>query len=557
MKKKLSLLVIAILMFSLIFTGCSNKIEPLENVGGEVVASTNGTAYVEKGDYVYFINGIANLDDNNEFGEVTKGALVRVNKYDLNSISNPTINDDGDVVKSTAKIEVVIPKINLSVQFKNAVYFFGDYVYFATPSNKKNAAGTIKTSETEFYRFNLVKGEMDKKPIATMVDGTKEYMFTSKGDEVYLVYLVTETDENQESGKNFFKVVNANTGKEVFTSPSYLSIALPEDSSNTIFYTINSYSKELDEDANEKFDDIYSYSIGDEDAVIRLSGAGNYAKNRGDRIDDEGNEVVPMMLSIAGNEGFTASLIKNTGKFLIYSLTKLDSENPAVIYYGAEYNTESGVIENLKEENVVCFGYGNDEFNPLVLTESAYYKSLNEIYYVDSTYGFCVFDYTKDTNKRVKPVGRDWKTYSLFKVDGNVMYFSDGNGVLYETDISVTEPKLYKLNGVAMALGDTFYKPTIVKVNETIDGATVEKKYLIGVYTAEYCYNYNYCVDITNAMEEPLEGETESNYVKGLNDLASMDATKTNLINATLVGIMLDTDLESYNNYLEATYVEE
>ena len=58
-------------------------------------------------------------------------------------------------------------------------------------------------------------------------------------------------------------------------------------------------------------------------------------------------------------------------------------------------------------------------------------------------------------------------------------------------------------------------------------------------------------------MEEPLEGETESNYVKGLNDLASMDATKTNLINATLVGIMLDTDLEAYNNYLESTYVEE
>ena len=46
----------------------------LSDLGGEV--SSNGGFAVEKGDYVYFVNGIAASSDDNEYGKVETGACV-------------------------------------------------------------------------------------------------------------------------------------------------------------------------------------------------------------------------------------------------------------------------------------------------------------------------------------------------------------------------------------------------------------------------------------------------------------------------------------------------
>ena len=47
-------------------------------------AVSNGGFVVEKGDYVYFINGEESYTATNEFGDVVKGALMRIKKADLN-----------------------------------------------------------------------------------------------------------------------------------------------------------------------------------------------------------------------------------------------------------------------------------------------------------------------------------------------------------------------------------------------------------------------------------------------------------------------------------------
>ena len=47
-------------------------------------AVSNGGFVVEKGDYVYFINGEEDYTASNTFGEVVKGALMRIKKADLN-----------------------------------------------------------------------------------------------------------------------------------------------------------------------------------------------------------------------------------------------------------------------------------------------------------------------------------------------------------------------------------------------------------------------------------------------------------------------------------------
>ena len=51
------------------------------DISGEV--TSNGGFVVEKGNYVYFINGSEQSDADNTYGDVVKGALYRIGKTDL------------------------------------------------------------------------------------------------------------------------------------------------------------------------------------------------------------------------------------------------------------------------------------------------------------------------------------------------------------------------------------------------------------------------------------------------------------------------------------------
>ena len=95
-------------MATCVFTGCGDSVKPLANVGGEVVASSNGTFAVEKGDYVYFINGQEAVTVENEFGNVQKASLVRIKTSDLAKHKYDIENVD-DFAPAT--IETVIPKL--------------------------------------------------------------------------------------------------------------------------------------------------------------------------------------------------------------------------------------------------------------------------------------------------------------------------------------------------------------------------------------------------------------------------------------------------------------
>ena len=52
---------------------------------GEVVS--NGGFVVEKGNYVYFINGVEAYSSDNTYGTPVKGALMRIAKSDLEAAS--------------------------------------------------------------------------------------------------------------------------------------------------------------------------------------------------------------------------------------------------------------------------------------------------------------------------------------------------------------------------------------------------------------------------------------------------------------------------------------
>ncbi len=536
MKKKLSILLIVVMACVFIFTGCSFKTDVLDNTYGQVTISTNGSAVVEKGDYIYFINGKVSVEDDNKFGEVIKGSLVRIAKSQL---ANP----------SQDAVEVVIPKLFITGQYDRGVYFYGDNVYFATPSDKKNASGQAKNTQTEFYKFNLETGKMDKNPIATVTNNAVDYMFTEKDDVVYLAYTYSEEDDDG-NAKNYIKVVNTQN-KKTWTSGAYKEVLLPEDNSNNIFYTIVSDSKELAEDVTEKFDDLYSYTVGDEDAKICLSGAGSYAIGRGDR------DNAPTIAE-GGFDGFTITLIKNTGKYLFYSITKLGDSS--VIYFAVDYLNNGALIENFDNDGkdnklnekdytfVKELGY-SDNLIKSAITQTSYVKSLNEIYYVDTYYGLRKYDYAQGKNDKVETVFEGCKEYSLYFVENYLFYFADAEGYYYVLDENAEDKELYKLNALAMSLKDAFFKPTIINAND--------KKYFLGVYTAEYFYNYVYCLDITDAMQDAEEGEETSKYQQKLEEYASLDREKVKKLNESLLGKMTQEDKDAFDTYLEENYPEE
>ena len=87
-KKIVSIAVaVACLTSTFAFSACGEKAwsidAPLSYTATEDKAVSNGGFAVEKGGYVYFVNGTAAYDGDNTFGKVEKGALMRISTENL------------------------------------------------------------------------------------------------------------------------------------------------------------------------------------------------------------------------------------------------------------------------------------------------------------------------------------------------------------------------------------------------------------------------------------------------------------------------------------------
>ncbi len=156
---------------------CGYTFTPL---GGDFAAgdvSSNGGFVVEKGNYVYFINGVESNTADNTYGSVVKGALMRISKIDLKE-------GKGD------KAETVVPSLMVAADYTSGLYIYGDRVYYATPNNVKNTAGEI---ETDYLDFKSVKLDgTDIQSYFRVSDNATPYRFVEAGDgsekSVYVLY---------------------------------------------------------------------------------------------------------------------------------------------------------------------------------------------------------------------------------------------------------------------------------------------------------------------------------------------------------------------------------
>lgn len=150
---------------------CSAAFTPANGLpSGEV--SSNGGFVVEKGEYVYFINGVESSSSDNTYGSVVKGALMRAKKADVESGKNGA--------------EMIVPSLMVASDYTAGIFIYGERVYFATPSTTRDLSGNALNNYLDFKSAKL-----DGSDVVTyfnLEDSSTHYRFVEDGNSVYLVY---------------------------------------------------------------------------------------------------------------------------------------------------------------------------------------------------------------------------------------------------------------------------------------------------------------------------------------------------------------------------------
>lgn len=144
-------------------------------VSSQNAAVSNGGFAVEKDGFIYFINGAESYTASNTYGEVVKGALMRISKTDLEE-------------PKADSVKMVVPML-ISTENKNAgIYIFGDYVYYATPTTDKNLSGEVESSWIDFKRAKLDGTDTMKDYYFRLENNTANYRFVEENGTVYCLY---------------------------------------------------------------------------------------------------------------------------------------------------------------------------------------------------------------------------------------------------------------------------------------------------------------------------------------------------------------------------------
>lgn len=532
MKKIIVTLLAVIMSLGLVFAGCNQSSTHYENKldGLDGKVASNGGFVVEKGDYVYFINGVAANTDDNTFGKPVTGALVRVKKSDLAKVA------DRDT-ETTAETQMVIPSLFVAGDMTSGFYMFDDKssVYFASPYTEKNKAGEVENGKLSFARASLDGKE--KTVIATVDDNTTVYRYVEKDGTVYLMIRTTVKDERSDdetATRAAIVVYNADNGEKVFTSEKVGEYDFGE--GTDIYYTVTPYDEELEQE--EKYNDIYRYDLGAEKAELVASGKGSL-----DATDGKGE----------GLTGATYSVIKNGSDALYIKVTYVDTSVATVTEYRA-YMKKDGKVENGGTVEVLNRGSANAS---KVFANTSYFASKNCIIYLDSTYGLSAYNYQfEGTQYNGDPIvdktaslfcDSDLNGYTVKFWNDGYVYLTDSNNYYYRVKVmgelinadgtEPTEPGEGKVEKVCVLASSTsWYLPEVIG------------DYFFSVYTASPYNSLVYVTDINATIA--LEDESIEEIRK-----SEKEVIEANL--STCVSKISETIQKTIDDYIKDTFETE
>ncbi len=210
--------------------GCSKYYggKSIGDIDENAAVSQQGGFLVEKGDYIYFVNGDASYTAENKYGDVVKGSIMRISRENLAS-------------RNYNKVDTVVPLIVYSGNNDAGIFIYGDRVYYATPSTEKNSDGDVLNDYLEFKSTRL-DGTKTMKSYYVQVDSnTTEYRYVEMNDTVYLLYVAEDESYYDEStGVTNLHSVNTETGENTILAYNITSYIFDSDnvSNPRVYYTM-------------------------------------------------------------------------------------------------------------------------------------------------------------------------------------------------------------------------------------------------------------------------------------------------------------------------------
>ncbi len=260
MKKLLTKILIGILAVATMlgcFAGCGSSsawTKPTMTSWGE--GNIVGGFVGEKGDYLYFINGVGVSTEDNDFGAPVKGALMVANKNDL------------------TKSEIVVPKLFVASDYKAGLYIYGDRVYYGTPNTDKDSQGEIANYELTFMSTKL--DGTDTQKYFTLDNLSAEYRIVEANGVVYIVYYnasntALEVYNCNEKKANTICKTDVKAESESLNKASFAG----NSDDAVVYFTTTVYAEAYDEDkadsrATESYNKLYAYKAKDGAFAIEL-----------------------------------------------------------------------------------------------------------------------------------------------------------------------------------------------------------------------------------------------------------------------------------------------
>ena len=233
----------------LLVAGCSeNGHTDTALSGGSIFTGdvkSNGGFAVEKGNYIYFINGVQSNSANNDYGTPVKGAISRIHKDDY-------------AARNYSKTDIVVPQIAYTTNYQAGIFIYGDEIYYGTPSTSKNADGAVQYQNLEMQSTKLDRSRTTA-PYITFDDASYVYRFVEVEGTVYLIYVATgETLYDETSGVKNIHSLNTKTGKNTLLAYNVDEVMFDaEDKTNErIYYTM--YVKNYASGKNYGYNQIYT-----------------------------------------------------------------------------------------------------------------------------------------------------------------------------------------------------------------------------------------------------------------------------------------------------------
>ena len=371
-KKLMIILVAAVMSLSaLALTACGAEFTPpAGDTSGEV--SSNGGFVVEKGNYFYFINGVETYTSDNTYGNVVKGALMRIAKDDL-------------AAGEYGGAQMIVPSLMVAADYTSGLFIYGDRVYFASPTNVKNTSGEVENSYLDFMSAKLDGSDVSK-VYFRVDDNSTVYRFVEEDGVVYVLYV---ENSNLHS-------YNTQTGTDTVLAEGMSAYVLNStDKTDPVVYYTMPVVEGIDTDNpyQQSYNQIYRVSAAttqapyeyafDESYLEEHDGEEPYVNLGTIVLDGIGKNSIKTQFTHSETDpftpnGYTYTLVSYTNGGIYYTRTEVTS---------TDTQGEGGWLYYLAADKAAASGWdsvsGNAAENSDVIAQNTTHASASAIFYID------------------------------------------------------------------------------------------------------------------------------------------------------------------------------